>query len=166
LRWLRRRRGDRIWGPARPTFKGLHVANHDRARLIFHGAIVLLVGLLCGLPTVMEASTEPVRFWHTAHEALIMMGVWILAESSVLPTLVLPRREAAALVWSLLAMGYGFMTALVLGGIIGASPFEPGNTPATFFAFFAAVLGILGAVLATALTLMGARAALKGTGGD
>jgi hypothetical protein len=92
--------------------------------------------------------------------------VWILAESSVLPNLVLRRREVAALVWSLLAMGYGFMTALVLGGIIGASPFEPVGTPATLAAFIAAVLGILGAVLATALTLMGARAALKGTGRD
>src|SRR5690349_24989935 len=36
---------------------------------------------------------------HSAHEALIMMCVWILAMSAVLPTLVLPRREAAGLVW-------------------------------------------------------------------
>jgi len=27
----------------------------DRPRLIFHGAVVLLIGLLCGLPTVVEA---------------------------------------------------------------------------------------------------------------
>ncbi len=142
------------------------MANNDRVRLVFHGAIVLLVGLLCGLPTVIESSNESVRFWHTAHEALIMMGIWILAESSVLSALVLGRREATALVWSLLTMGYGFMIALVIGGVIGASAFEPGGTPATFTAFLGAVVGILGAVVATALTLMGARAALKGTHRD
>jgi hypothetical protein len=137
------------------------MTNRDRLRLVVHGAIVLLVGLLCGLPTTVEAMHESARFWHTAHEALIMMGVWMLAESSVLPGLVLPPREAAALVWSMLAMGYGFMVGLVLGGIIGVSPFEPGGTPAAFIAFVAAVIGILGAVVATALTIMGARAALR-----
>jgi hypothetical protein len=142
------------------------MADNDRLRLIFHGAIVLLVGLLCGLPTVIESSNESVRFWHTAHEALIMMGIWILAASSVLPALVLERREASGLVWSLLAMGYGFMTALVIGGVIGTSPFTPGGTPAAFTAFLGAVVGILGAVVATALTLMGARAALKGVRGS
>jgi hypothetical protein len=94
-----------------------------------------------------------------------MMGVWILAASSVVPSLVLGRREASGLVWSYLAMGYGFMTALVIGGVIGASPFEPGGTAATFTAFLAAVVGILGAVLATALTLMGVRVALQSARG-
>lgn len=134
--------------------------NHDRLRLIFHGAVVLLVGLLSGLPTVIEVSDGSVRFWHTAHEALIMMGVWMLAASSVRPALALDTREASAFMWALLAMGYGFMTALVIGGVIGSSPFVPGGTPATFIAFLAAVIGILGAVVATAVTLMGVRAAL------
>jgi hypothetical protein len=92
------------------------MARDDRARLVFHGAIVLLVGLLCGLPTVIEAMHESERFWHTAHEALIMMGVWMLAASSMLPALVLQRREAAGLVWSFLAMGYSFATALTAMG--------------------------------------------------
>jgi thiosulfate reductase cytochrome b subunit len=46
------------------------MAINDRARLIFHGAIVLLAGLLCGYPTVVESlgGEESVRLWHTAHE--------------------------------------------------------------------------------------------------
>ena len=135
--------------------------NTDRPRLIFHGAIVLLIGLLSGLPTVVESINESGRFWHTAHEALIMMGIWMLAASSVLPALVLERREKTVLVRSLLVMGYGFSVALVVGGAIGANAFEPGSTPATFIAFVAAVVGIGGAFVATGLTLMGARAALK-----
>ena len=137
------------------------MANTHRLRLIFPGAIVLLIGLLSGLPTVVESINESGRFWHTAHEALIMMGIWMLASSSVLPALVLGRRETTALVRSLLAMGYGFSVALVIGGVVGANAFEPGGTPATLTAFVAAVVGIGGAYVATALTLMGARAVLK-----
>jgi len=62
-------------------------------------------------------------------------------------------------VWAFLAMGYGFMIALVLGGVLGVSPFAPGGTPATFIAFLSAVVGILGAFVATAITLIGVRAA-------
>jgi hypothetical protein len=143
-------------------------APNDRARLIFHGAVVLLAGLLCGYPTVVESlgGDESVRLWHTAHEALIMMGVWMLAASSVLPALVLARREAAGLVWSLIGMGYGFMTALVIGGITGKTSFTPNATVAGMIAFFASAIGILGALLAAALTLMGARAALKSPRSD
>jgi len=134
----------------------------DRSRLIFHGAIVLLAGLLCGLPTVNEAGNQSERVWHTAHEALIMMGIWMLVMSSVCSALVLPRREAALLVWLLLAMGYGFMVALVMGGLLGISPFTPGTTVAAFTAFVAAVIGIFGAVMATLVTLRGAHAAARG----
>src|SRR2546425_9848891 len=102
------------------------MADRDRLKLIFHGAIVLLVGLLCGLPTAVEASTESVRFWHPAHEGLIMMGIWMLAASSARPVLGLDGRAAPALVWAVLAMGSGLMTARVRGGINGASPCRPG----------------------------------------
>lgn len=140
--------------------------NDDRLRLIFHGAVVLLVGLLCGLPTTLEASNDSERFWHTAHEALIMMGIWMLAMSSVRSALVLPRREATMLVWCLLAMGYGFMVALVMGGLLGVSPFKPGGTVASFTAFVAAIIGILGAILSALVTLRGAHAAAHGGPGD
>jgi hypothetical protein len=138
------------------------MATKDRLRLVLHGAIVLLIGQLCGLPTAVEAmGGDAVRLWHTAHEALIMIGVWMVAASSVLTVIVLGATERSALFWSLLAMGYGFTAALVLGGINGVSPFSPGHTPASFVAFLAATVGILGAVLASALVVMGARAALK-----
>lgn len=138
------------------------MAEKDRLALIFHGAVVILIGLLSGVPTTVEAIGETGRYWHTAHEALIMIGTWMLAASSVRSALVLDRREAAAFVWSFLGVGYGFIAALVMGGIFGFSPFEPGGTPIRFAAFMCALLGILGAFVATAVTLMGVRAALDG----
>ena len=132
-----------------------------RPRLIFHGAVLLLVGLFCGIPTTVETIDGAARAWHTAHEALIMMGIWILAESSVLPALVLGEREGSVLVWSLIAMGYSFAIALVIGGAVGTTVFSPGSTPLTFAAFIGATFGILCAFLAASLTLMGAQAAFQ-----
>ena len=131
-------------------------------RLILHGAITLLAGLLCGLPTAVESMQgDSVRLWHTAHEALIMMGTWMLASTGVLPMLVLPDLEARLLPRCLAAMGYGFMVALVLGSMIGVSPFSPGHSPLSATAFAAAVIGIGGAVLAALLTIRGALGALQ-----
>jgi len=138
----------------------------DRPRLIFHGAIVLFVGLWCGYPTVVESGDEGVRLWHTAHEALIMMGVWMLTLSSVLPALVLQKREASGLIWSMMGMGYGFMLALVVGGLTGVTSFSPGRTATSYLAFTGSAFGILGALLATILTMTGARAAMRGVRGE
>jgi hypothetical protein len=138
------------------------MTSHDRARLVFHGAMVLLVGLLCGYPTVVETLSQPGRMWHTAHEALIMIGIWLLATSSVLAVIKLDRREASGLVWSLIATGYGLMIAVVTQAITGVEAFEPGRSPSSIVAFTGSAVGIVGSLLATLLTLKGARAAIKG----
>lgn len=137
------------------------MANSDRMRIVFHGAVVLLIGLLCGLPAVNESANEAGRLWHTAHEGLIMIGVLMLTLSSVLPALVLERRESVGLVWSLLAMGYGLMTGLVLQGITGTRAFGPTTSPVLMIAFIGNATGMLGSVLSAALTIMGARAARR-----
>lgn len=133
------------------------MASPDRLRIAVHGAAVLLVGLLLGLPTVTEA--EPMRLWHTAHESLIMIGILLLALSSVMPVLVLGKREATGLVWSLLATGYGFMTGLVIQALTGIHAMGPSRSLLPMIAFAANAIGILGSVVAASLTLMGARAA-------
>jgi hypothetical protein len=132
----------------------------DRARLVLHGAIVLFVGLMCGLPTVMEEGPDASRHWHTAHEALIMMGIWILTTASLLSVLVLDGREARALKWCMLALGYGFMLALIIQGVTGYPAFEPGTSPVRIVEFTASTIGIFGAVMGTLITMRGAKAAM------
>jgi hypothetical protein len=140
------------------------MTNSDRMRTILHGAVVVLVGLLCGLPAVTESANESMRLWHTAHEGLIMIGVLMLTLSSVLPALVLEKREARGLVWSLLLMGYGLMTGLVIQGVTGTRAFGPTTSPVLMVAFIGNALGMLGSVLATSLTIMGAWAARRANG--
>ncbi len=136
--------------------------SRDHLRLIFHAAIVLFVGLMCGLPTVLEEGPDASRHWHTAHEALIMMGVWMLATAAVMPALSLERREMTALRWSMLGVGYGFMLTLLIQGVTGFPSFEPGASPIRIVEFTASILGILGAVMTSLITLRGAKAALDG----
>jgi hypothetical protein len=129
---------------------------NSRTRVIFHGAVVMLVGLLCGLATVTEE--EPARLWHTAHESLILIGILLFAMSSVLQMLVLPRRESTALIWSLLATGYGLMVGLVTQAVMGRHAFGPSSNPVLMFAFIANATGMMGSVLVASLTIMGTRA--------
>jgi hypothetical protein len=131
------------------------MTDNNRVRVVFHGAVVMLVGLLCGLPTVNEE--EPARLWHTAHESLILIGILLFAMSSVLPLLTLPKRESTALVWALLATGYGLMVGLVLQAITGQHAFGPSSNPVLMFAFVANATGMFGSVLTASLTIMGAR---------
>ena len=133
------------------------MTHSDRTRVLFHGAIVMLVGMLSGLPTVPEQ--EPMRLWHTAHEAQIMLGVIMIGVSSAMPVLVLERREARALIWTSLAMGYGLMTGTIMQAVLGHTAFSPSTNPWLMAAFLANVVGIFGSVMTASLTIMGASAA-------
>lgn len=135
-----------------------------RLRVMFHGAVVMLTGLFCGFPTVLESDTE--RYWHTAHEALIMTGILMLAVSAVLPHLVFQKREAGALYLSLLATGYGLAVGTVMQGLLGQHAFGPSTSPLVMIAFLANTIGIGGSVLVGGLVIMGARAALKASPKD
>jgi hypothetical protein len=116
------------------------------------------------MPAVNE--TEPERLWHTAHEGLIMIGILMLTISSVMPVLVLAKRETNALVWALLATGYGLMTGFVLQAITGEHAFSPTTSPVLMIAFIGNTFGMGGSVVAAALTAMGAHSARKtGRGG-
>lgn len=135
-----------------------------RLRIILHGAVVILIGLFCGFPTVVEGDAE--RYWHTAHEALILTGTLMLAVSSVMPHLVLAKREATGLFWSLFATGYGLSVGTVLQGVLGQRAFGPSSSPLVMIAFIGIAIGIGGSITATALVVMGASAALKASPKD
>jgi hypothetical protein len=141
-------------------FDDLDMDRPDRIRIIFHAAITLAVGLLCGYPTVAESLAESERLWRTAHEELILVSVLLFAVASALPSLALEPRELKGLVWSLLATAYGFMIGLPLQAIVGERAFSPSRSPMLMVGFVGNAIGILGSMLAAALTVVGARAAL------
>ena len=129
-------------------------------RLVFHGAVILLVGLFCGLPSVVEITSGSGRTWQGAHAALLTLGVWLLAAGAVLPLLRLPEREAAGLRVALPLMAYSFTTAVLIQAITGARAVGPDPSPVMMIAFGANVLAVLGAFLSAALIALGAWNAL------
>ena len=130
-------------------------------RLVFHGSMVLLVGLFCGLPSVVEVSTGSGRMWQGAHSALLILGVWLLAAAAVLPLLLLEEREATGLRWSLLLMAYSFMVAVIIQAATGERALGPDRSPLNMIAFAANLLAVLGTFLSASLTALGAWNALR-----
>ena len=130
-------------------------------RLVLHGSVILLVGLFCGLPSVIEVSTGSSRMWQGAHSALLILGVWLLATAAVLPLLLLEQREAAGLRWSLLLMAYSFMTAVIIQASTGERALGPDPSPLNLLAFAANLLAVLGTFLSASLTALGAWNALR-----
>jgi hypothetical protein len=129
--------------------------------LIVHGAIVLLVALGCGIPSVVEVATHTGRMWQAAHSALLILGVWIIATAAIIPLLALAEPEASGLKWSLVAAGYSFMTAVILQAVTGVRAFSPEGAVVTKIAFAANVVAVPSSLLAAALTLVGASNALR-----
>lgn len=133
------------------------MSNEDRLTAIQHGAIVMLIGLFFGFATMLEE--EPIRFWHTAHETTVFIGIMLIAVAATLPHLKLERREARALMRSVYATGYGLPTGLLIQALIGEHAFSPTTDPIRMFAFLCNITGMGGSVFLAALTVMGARAA-------
>src|SRR6185436_3452407 len=130
-------------------------------RLVLHGAVILLIGLFCGLPSVVEVSTGSGRMWQGAHSALLLLGVWLLAMAAVLPLLLLQAREAIALRWSLLLMAYSFTFAVIVQAASGRRALGPDRSPLMMLVFVANILTVLGTFVSASLTALGAWNALR-----
>jgi predicted permease len=125
-------------------------------RLILHGAIILLVALLCGFSAVIEEASRSGRTWQAAHSALLLTGVWLIATAAVLPLLELPRRERNAFLLSLTGGAYSFMTAVLIQAVTGVRAISPDVSGISLLAFAANVLAVFGTILAASLTILGA----------
>ena len=133
----------------------------DGQRLLFHGAVVLLVGLLTGLPFGMAIADgwgeESVRAWRVAHTGLVGGGVVLIAIAGALRHVRLGPSAAVWLVWSLVVTVYAAVIALGLGPILGVRGLEPTLPSANLLVFAANMVLAVGAFIATVLLIAGAR---------
>jgi hypothetical protein len=130
--------------------------------IVFHGAVVLITGLVAGLLAITDIPGTA-QSWRAVHSALLMAAVWLIATAAVFPSLVLDAGSAMALRRSLVATAYAFTTTLVVQAASGVRGLEPGNSLPELVAFCGNVLTVLGGLLSALLTLQGAHAALKAT---
>lgn len=91
--------------------------------LMFHAVIVLLSGLLAGIPygrAILKKSNERlINAWKVAHAALPIGAILLLVISVSFSGL----NMAVNLKWAIsilfIISGYGFMVALLLGPVVG-----------------------------------------------
>jgi hypothetical protein len=132
--------------------------------LVFHGALLLLVGNLTGIPfagAIQDGwGPDAVRAWRVAHTSLVMGGLLYVAMGAARAHISLSPGAAAALVGTLIATAYVFTFALILGASIGARGLS-GEGPVlhglVFGLFAFSVLALFGA---SGLFLWGAWRAL------
>jgi hypothetical protein len=140
-----------------------------RALLIFHGALLILAGMLAGIPFTNAITDgwgpEAVRAWRVVHTSLLMGGVLFFALGPAVPYLALGEPALRLLVFLLVATTYVFTAGLVVGATIGERGLEPGSSLASALIFAALAASVLALFVASALMVRGAYSALRQTAG-
>ena len=81
--------------------------------LIFHGAIITLIGLISGLvywqTIIRNKKPEIIRSWQIAHIFLVIEGMFIVIVGLIIPHLALSDLALRILVWITIGSGYGFV---------------------------------------------------------
>ena len=135
-----------------------------RARLVFHGAVVVMLGLLAGFPhafvlTGQIAGEE--RAWRMAHLEGLLNGMLMMGGAAVADSVVLSPRQWTWLFWSLVAAGYGNVVASVLGASFGVRGLALAGPPANAIMNLLFWLAIGGILTGLGLLIVGARNAAR-----
>jgi hypothetical protein len=123
-------------------------------QLVFHGAVVLLVGLLCGAPygraVNRKAPEHILHSWRVAHGSIPLGAALMFGVAAVLSHL----RGGASLKWvvalSLIVSSYAFCFSLPLAAVVGHRGLSPGGPTSAKLVYAGNVVGAASSLLATA----------------
>jgi hypothetical protein len=91
--------------------------------LIFHSVLVLLAGLLVGLPygraVHRHAPEQVIKAWRLAHDTLTVGPTLALAIAAVLSSLSVGDPIKSWLAWTWAVSNYGFCFSLPLAAVVG-----------------------------------------------
>lgn len=133
-------------------------------QLIFHGSIILLVGLLCGAPygrAIVRCKLEAtVQAWRLAHLSLPIGAILLFALAAVVPHLQLSAIVVTLMVWAFVASGYAFTVALPLGAYCGHRGLTSKPPLLNRVVYIGNVVGAVGSLVGAILLVWSAYAAL------
>lgn len=135
-----------------------------RRRLVFHGAVVVLLGLLAGFPhafvlTGQLAGEE--RAWRMAHLEGLLNGMLTMLAGAAGGSLVLSARQERWLLWSLVAAAYGNVVASILGASLGVRGLALTAPPANAIMNLLFWVAIAGVFVGVGILIAGAAAAVR-----
>jgi len=92
--------------------------------LLFHGALLMLVGNLCGIPFGRAIATrrgeDEIRAWRVAHSGNVSGGAAMIAVAAGLSAAEVAGLQGWIVAAPLILSAYGFGIALPIGAAIGA----------------------------------------------
>ena len=126
-------------------------------QLLLHGAIVLLVGLLTGIPYGKAITSKKdeniVRAWRVAHSGLSMGGTTMIAISAVISALEFAPNIGSFLVWSFVISGYGFCLALPYGAWVGHRGLSVQKPTSNNIVYVGNMVGAVGSLTGTLILI-------------
>jgi len=127
--------------------------------LLLNGSVVLLVGLLSGVPMgltiIQKKGRETIRAWRVAHSTLIMDGLLVIIVGLVVPSLSLGELASWILVWSLVISAYGFVLALTIGAWKGYRGLTPEPYGINTILYGGHIIGALGSLVGVVMLIYG-----------
>jgi hypothetical protein len=140
------------------------VGSFSALHLIVNGAIMTLLGLLCGIPfgrAIANRKDEAViRAWRVAHSGNTMTGVSVMAAGASLPFIGGSPTVVSTLALALIVSGYAFTVSLPLGAIVGRRGLAPHAPVSNQLVFIGNSVGTLATLIGWGLFVWLAVAAL------
>ncbi len=136
----------------------------DAMQVVLHGPLLLLFGMLAGIPLADAAVREDAagaHGWTVIHDTFLLFGVMLLALGAVWRRLVLGPRAASVLLWSLVVSVYVSVVVMIGAAVTGVSGLSPEGFLGTSF-FAGLLVAFVGFLLAAALMIRGAYAGWRG----
>jgi len=128
--------------------------------LVFHGAVVLLFGLLLGAPYARaikrDAAAHIVNSWRVAHLSLPVGATLMLAVAALLPLLAVAAQVKWIIALALIVSAYGFCVSTPLAAITGQRGLSSGGVGLGKLVYLGNLVGAWGSVVAAAALLYAA----------
>lgn len=137
----------------------------DRSALVFHGIVVIFLGLLAGFPFAFVVTGDlagDVRAWRMAHLEGVLNGMLMIAVAAAGGSLSLARSRSRWVFRSLCVAGYGNVVASTLGATFGVRGLTPAGPIANLVTYALFMLAIAGVVAGLGLAAQGALRARRG----
>ncbi len=128
--------------------------------MLFHGIVVIVLGLLAGIPVASVISGDlvgSVRAWRMAHLEGVLNGLVVMAVAAGGGVMSLSAVQQRWLAAGLIVAAYGNVVASIVGASFGVRGLTPTLPLSNLFVFLLFTLAIVGVFLGLGLAAWGVR---------
>ena len=137
-------------------------------RIIFHGSVIFMVGLLAGLPfgaaLSFEWGEEAKRAWGLAHSAGTSAGLITLVSALLVSRLLISEANLNLMGRSFIASGYGFTLGMWLAAAAGERGALPFGSMINVLVLMFYTAGVVGSFIGATILLKSSMATSTTTG--